>query len=123
LEQINTSSQICRPKAKQQKKSGLSSRQVYKEGLAGFLSVSERLEGRAAHLDGRPIQIERSPRGYKTGLSVKAGTGAALEADHERKAVAARAPDFQILYGIDDAAELHDASDKSPPLHWKVLFR
>jgi hypothetical protein len=39
---------------------------------------------------------------------MKAGTAAALKADYERKAVAARGPYLQI-HGNDDAAELHDA--------------
>jgi hypothetical protein len=43
---------------------------------------------------------------------MKAGTAAALKADYERKAVAARGPYLQI-HGTDDAAELHDAFDSA----------
>jgi len=46
---------------------------------------------------------------------MKAGTAAALKADYERKAVAARGPYLQI-HGTGDAAELHDASDVGPQL-------
>ena len=42
---------------------------------------------------------------------MKAGTAAALKADYERKAVAARVPYLQIFHGTNDSAELHDASD------------
>jgi hypothetical protein len=44
---------------------------------------------------------------------VKAGTGAALKTDHERKAVAARVPDFHVLDGKNDTAELQGHS-----IHW-----
>jgi len=40
----------------------------------------------------------------------------ALEADHERRAAAARLPDFEFRRGSDDASEPCDASDKSPHL-------
>jgi hypothetical protein len=95
---------------------------VGQKGLAGFLSVSKRFKRRAAYLDSGSVWIERSPRGYEARFSVKAGTGAALEADHERKAAATCAPYFQILYGTDDAAELHDASDIKPLPEWRVLL-
>jgi hypothetical protein len=41
---------------------------------------------------------------------VKAGTAAALIADHEGKAVAARVPYFHVFDGINDAGELHSHS-------------
>ena len=47
---------------------------------------------------------------------MKAGTAAALKADCERKAVAARVPYLQVFHGTDDAAELHDASHIGPTL-------
>jgi hypothetical protein len=83
----------------------LSSNQVHEHGRAGFLSLSERLKRRAADLMAR-----RTPGCHETGTSMKAGTAAALKADYERKAVAARGLFLQI-HGTDDAAELHDASD------------
>ena len=93
-------------------------RQVYQVSLAGLLGIGEGVEGRAPHLDRGSIQIERSPRGYEAGPSVKAGTGLALGTDHKRKATAARAPYFQILHRTDDAAELHDAIQQKLPAHW-----
>jgi hypothetical protein len=45
---------------------------------------------------------------------MKAGTAAALKADYERKAIAARVPYLQVFHGTDDATELHDASHISP---------
>ena len=40
--------------------------------LASFLGFSKGLEGRTAHLDRGSVQIDRTPRGNKAGLSVKA---------------------------------------------------
>src|SRR3981081_49766 len=77
--------------------------QMFQHGVAGFLGVSERLERRAADRDGATALIERAPRRHIAGVSVKAGTGGALIADHERKAVAVRAPYFHVL---DGAVEL-----------------
>src|SRR5580700_970342 len=87
------------------------SRQVSQHGLAGFLGLSERFEGRAADLDGaRFLMMDRTPGRHEAGSSVKAGTAAALIADHERKAVAAPAPYFHVRVGTNDAAELHGHS-------------
>jgi hypothetical protein len=56
--------------------------------LAGFFGLSERFEGRAADRDGaRFLMMDRTPGRHEAGLSVKAGTVAALITDHERKAV------------------------------------
>jgi hypothetical protein len=44
-------------------------------GVAGFLGVGERLERRAADLDGATALIERAPRRDIAGVSVKAVTG------------------------------------------------
>jgi len=90
--------------------------QVREHSGAGHLGLSERLKGRAADLYGAPALIDRTPGCDEAGTSMEAGTTAALEADHERKAVAARVPYLQIFNGIDDATELHDASDVRPTL-------
>jgi hypothetical protein len=75
--------------------------------LAGFFGLSECFEGRAADLDGALVLIDRPPRRYEAGVSVKAGAAAALITDHERKAGAARVPYFHVLDGTNDTAELH----------------
>ena len=91
------------------------SRQVSQHGRAGFLGLSERFEGRAADLDGaRFLMMDRTPGRHEAGSSVKAGTAAALIADHERKAVAAPAPYFHVRDGTNDAAELHGHSHRRP---------
>ena len=64
-------------------------------GLASFFGLSQRFEGRAADRDGaRFLMMDRTPGRHEAGSSAKAGTAAALIADHERKAVAAPAPYF-----------------------------
>src|SRR5258706_3228682 len=83
------------------------SRQVSQHGLAGFFGLSERFKGRAADLDGAAALMDRTPRRHEASASVKAGTVAALMTDHEGKAVAARAPYFQVLDETNDAGELH----------------
>jgi hypothetical protein len=50
-------------------------------------------------------------------MSVKAATVAVLEADHERKTVAIRIPDLDVLNRTNDAAELHTTPDTSAPPH------
>src|SRR5260221_5963105 len=85
--------------------------QVREQGGAGHLGLSERFKGGAADLYSAPALIDRPPGCHETRTSMEAGTAAALKADHERKAVAARVPYLQIFHGIDDPAELHDASD------------
>jgi hypothetical protein len=73
------------------------SRQVAQHGLAGLFGLSQRFEGRAADLDGaRFLMMDRTPGRHEAGSSVKAGTVAALITDHERKALAAPAPYFQV---------------------------
>lgn len=52
--------------------------QVSQLSLAGFFGLSERFKWRAADLDGAPVLMDRTPRRHKAGVSVKAGTGAAL---------------------------------------------
>src|SRR5882672_5171201 len=86
------------------------SRQVSQHSLAGFFGLSERFKGRAADLDGAAALMDRTPRRHEAGASVKAGTAAALITDHEGKAVAARAPYFQVLDGTNDGGELHSHS-------------
>jgi hypothetical protein len=83
------------------------SRQVSQHGLAGFFGLSERFKGRAADFDGAAALMDRTPRRHEASASVKAGTVAALMTDHEGKAVAARAPYFQVLDETNDAGELH----------------
>src|SRR5258708_36499643 len=79
-------------------------RQVFQHGLAGFFGLSQRFEGRAADLDGaRFLMMDRTPGRHEAGSSVKAGTAAALIADHERKAIAAPAPYFHVRDGTNDA--------------------
>jgi len=91
------------------------SRQVPQHGLASFLGFRERVEGRAADLDGaRFLMMDRTPGRHEAGSSMKAGTAAALIADHERKAVAASAPYFYVRDGTNDAAELHGHSHRRP---------
>jgi hypothetical protein len=70
--------------------------------MAGSFGLSERSKGRATQLDSGRIAIELAPGGHEAGPPVKAGTAAALIADHERKAVAGCAPDFHVLgsYGL-----------------------
>src|SRR6202035_2223052 len=85
-------------------------RQVSQHGLAGFFVLSELFKGRAADPDGAPVLVNRTPRRHEAGVSVKAGTTAALITDHERKAVAARVPYFHVLDGTNDAGELHGHS-------------
>jgi len=75
------------------------SRQVYKHGSAGSLGLSERFKRLTAQHDGGRVEFELAPGGHETGRPLKAGTSAALMADHERKAVAGRAPNFHILDG------------------------
>ena len=72
---------------------------MFQRGVAGFLSLGERFEGRASGPDRATALIERAPRRHIAGAPVKAGTGGALKGDHERKAVAACAPDFHVLDG------------------------
>jgi hypothetical protein len=84
------------------------SRQVAQHGLAGLFGLSQRFEGRAADLDrARFLMMDRTPGRHEAGSSVKAGTVAALIADHERKALAAPAPYFHVRDGTNDAGELH----------------
>src|SRR5882672_8251578 len=86
------------------------SRQVSQHLVAGFFGLSKRFKGRAANPDGARFLKIRAPRCHIARLSVKAGTAAALMTDHEGKAVAARAPYFQVLDGTNDAGELHSHS-------------
>jgi hypothetical protein len=86
-------------------------------GRAGFFGFSQRFEGRAADHDGaRFLMMDRTPGRHEAGSSVKAGTAAALIADHERKAVPA--PYFHVRDGTNDASELHGipAADLRPRL-------
>src|SRR6478672_8980772 len=84
--------------------------QVSQHGLAGFFGLGEPFKGRAADLDGAAARMDRTPRRHEAGAApVKAGTAAALITNHEGKAVAARAPYFQVLDGTNDAGELHIA--------------
>ena len=83
------------------------SRQVSQHRFAGLLGRSERLERRADDLNGTPVLIGRTPRRHEARTSVQSGSASALKADHERKAVAGRGPNLQLLDGINDAAELH----------------
>src|SRR5229473_3238372 len=94
--------------------------QVAQHDLAGFFGLSERFEGRADNPHGAPVLMDRPPRRHEAvcprpgdTASVKAGTAAALITDHERKAVAARVPDFHVLDGTNDTAELQGHS-----IHW-----
>ncbi|MBV9531911.1 MAG: hypothetical protein JO283_12795 [Bradyrhizobium sp.] len=82
---------------------------MFQHDLAGCFGLGERLEGRATNFDGGPVLMNGTPGGYETGLSMKAGTAAGLEADNERKAVAVRVPDLHVLDRIFEAAELHAA--------------
>ena len=59
----------------------------------------ERPERRANDLNGGPVLINRTPRGYEAGIALKAGTAAALITDYERKAVAGRIPYLDLLDG------------------------
>jgi hypothetical protein len=61
------------------------------------------------------ILINRAPRGYEAGLALKAGTAAALIADHERKAVATRIPNLDVFNRSNDATELHDTASEGRP--------
>jgi hypothetical protein len=64
------------------------SRRVAQHDLAGFFGLGQRFEGRAADRDGaRFLMMDRTPGRHEAGLSVKAGTVAALITDDERKAV------------------------------------
>jgi hypothetical protein len=84
-------------------------RQVLKHDLAGSLGLDERAEGGTADLDGRPILMGRTPRNHKPGISMKAGTAAALVADHEGETAAARTPDLNVFDRNGNAIELHAA--------------
>jgi hypothetical protein len=89
--------------------------QVAQHDLAGFFGLSQRFEGRAADLDGALfLMMDRTPGRHEAGSSAKAGTAAALIADHERKAVAAPAPYFHVRDGTNDAGELHGHSHRRP---------
>ena len=87
--------------------------QMHEHGHAGFLSLSERNEPRAADLYGTPVLIDRTPGCHEAETSTKAGTAAARKTDYERKTVAGRVPYLQI-HETNDAAELHPASDVGP---------
>ena len=76
-------------------------------GPAGFFGLSERFKGRAANPDRALALMEWTPRRHEANSSVKAGTAGALITDHERKAVAARIPNFHVLDRTNDAGELH----------------
>src|SRR5271155_4485339 len=89
--------------------------QVSEHGMAGSFGLSECFKGRAAQLDSGRIAIELPPGGHEAGPSVKAGTAAALMADHERKAVAGCAPDFHVLDGTNHAAKVQGHSASPTP--------
>jgi hypothetical protein len=93
---------------------------VAQHDLAGFFGLSEHFKGRADNSHGAPGLMDRPPRRHEAvcprlgdTASAKAGTAAALITDHERKAVAARVPDFHVLDGTKDTAELQGHS-----IHW-----
>jgi hypothetical protein len=81
---------------------------VREHGGAGHLGFYQRLKGRAADLYGASSLMDRTPRCQIARASAEAGTAASFKADHEREAVACRAPYEQILEGTSDAVELHD---------------
>jgi hypothetical protein len=96
------------------------SRQVPQHDLAGFFGLSAHFKGRADNPHSAPVLMDRPPRRHEAvcprpgdAASVKAGTAAALMTDHERKAVAARVPDFHVLDGTNHTAELQGHS-----IHW-----
>jgi hypothetical protein len=74
---------------------------------------NERLERRAVDLDGGPVLMDRAPGGYEAGIALKTGTAAALITDHERKTVAGRIPNLDVLDGRNNATELHSGPQKS----------
>jgi hypothetical protein len=77
---------------------------------------SERLERRADDLNGGPVLMDRAPGGYEAGIALKTGTAAALITDHERKTVAGRIPNLDVLDGRNDTTELHSRPQKSSAL-------
>jgi hypothetical protein len=89
--------------------------QVAEHGMARSFGLRERSKGRATQLDCGRIAIELAPGGHEAGASVKAGTAPALVADNERKAVAGCAPDFHVLDGTNDAAEVQGHFATPPP--------
>jgi hypothetical protein len=66
---------------------------------AGSFGLSQCSEGRPADLDRAIVLVEWSPTRQVSGASVKAWTGRALQADHKREAIAARAPDLHVFDG------------------------
>lgn len=82
-------------------------RQVLEHDLTGALGLDKRAEGRTADFDGGPVLMGRTPRNHKAGISMKAGTTAALIADHEGKAAAASTPDLNVPDRSGNAIELH----------------
>ena len=91
--------------------------QISQHSFASLFGCSERFERRTDDLNGGPVLIDRTPRGYEAWGFVQAGTASALKADHERNTVAGRGPDLHLLNGINDAAELRAAPQlKLPPV-------
>ena len=80
----------------------------HQAGLAGYLGLCERFEGRADRLNGGPIHIERPPRSGKAGLPVKAWTAGTCEADRELKA--ASPSKFEFIGSFDALAVWSAAS-------------
>jgi len=61
-------------------------------GLTGLLRFGERLKRGSGQPDGRPIDVDGAPGGYKAWPPVKSGTTAVLVTDYEREAEFTCAP-------------------------------
>ena len=77
----------------------LIARQVFQHRVASGFGLVESFKWRAGDPDRATASVNRTPRRHITGASVKAGTGWAFIADHERIALAGCAPYFHVLDG------------------------
>jgi hypothetical protein len=80
--------------------------EVIQSGFTGVLGLFQRGKGRTGDPDRPHIHARhRTPGGNIAGLPTEAGAGPALVADHEREAIAYRAPYFHVGDEIADPVE------------------
>jgi hypothetical protein len=80
--------------------------EVIQSGFARVLGLFQCSKGRTGDPDRTHIHARhRTPRSNIAGLPTEAGPGPALVADHEREAVAYRAPYFHVGDEIADPVE------------------
>ena len=89
--------------------------------LTGLLGRGERFERRADDLHGRPVLTKRTPGSCEAGIALKAGAAAARITYYERKSIAGRIPNLDVLDGSNDATEPHDTPQKSRPDRHQVM--